>query len=157
MQDNGGDSLTLTANGTFTFKTAVTGPTDAYAVTVNTQPTTPNQICTVANGSGTATANVTNVAVTCVLSYTIGGTVTGVVGTGLVLENSSDLEQLPISRRQWQSGFHVQEFCSHWNGVHSDDLRAAEHPGADLRGYTEHGQRNRDRECHHAWWSPARR
>ena len=90
LQDNGGDSLTLTANGKFTFKTAVTGPTDAYKVTVNTQPTTPNEICTVANGSGTATANVTNVAVTCVLSYTIGGTVTGVVGTGLVLENSSD-------------------------------------------------------------------
>jgi Galactose oxidase, central domain len=97
LQDNGGDSLTLTANGPFTFKTPVTGPTDAYAVTVNTQPTTPNQICTVTNGSGTATANVTNVAVSCVLSYTIGGTVTGLVGTGLVLENSSDLEQLTIS------------------------------------------------------------
>ena len=47
LQDSGGDSLTLTANGAFTFKTPVTGPTDAYAVTVNTQPTTPNQICTV--------------------------------------------------------------------------------------------------------------
>jgi len=97
LQDNGGDSLTVTANGAFTFKTAVTGPTDAYAVTVLTQPSTPNQICTVASGSGTATANVTNVAVTCVLSYTIGGTVTGVVGTGLILQNSSDSEQLPIS------------------------------------------------------------
>jgi hypothetical protein len=37
LQDNGGDSLTITANGPFTFKTAVTGPTDAYAVTVLTQ------------------------------------------------------------------------------------------------------------------------
>jgi len=105
LQDNGGDSLTLTANGKFTFKTAVTGPTDAYKVTVNTQPTTPNEICTVANGSGTATANVTNVAVTCVLSYTIGGTVTGVVGTGLVLENSSDLEQLTISPANGNQAF----------------------------------------------------
>lgn len=97
LEDNGGDALTLTANGSFTFKTPVTGPTDAYAVTVNTQPTSPNQICTVANGSGTATANVTNVQVSCVLSYSIGGTVTGLVGTGFVLENSSDNELLPIS------------------------------------------------------------
>src|SRR5208283_5306130 len=42
LQDNGGDSLTITANGPFTFKTPVTGPTDAYAVTVLTQPTGPN-------------------------------------------------------------------------------------------------------------------
>jgi Galactose oxidase, central domain len=97
LQNNGGDALTLTANGPFTFKTPVTGPTDAYAVTVNTQPTTPNQICTVANGSGTATANVTNVTVTCVSSYTIGGTVAGLVGTGMILQNSSDNEQLPVT------------------------------------------------------------
>jgi hypothetical protein len=97
LQNNGGDALTLSANGSFTFKTPVTGPTDAYAVTVNTQPTTPNQICTVANGSGTATADVTNVTVTCVASFSIGGTVTGLVGTGLILQNSSDNEQLPIS------------------------------------------------------------
>jgi len=65
LQNNGGDSLTVSANGPFTFKTPVTGPTDAYAVTVNTQPTTPNQICTVTSGSGVATANVTSVAVDC--------------------------------------------------------------------------------------------
>jgi hypothetical protein len=97
LQNNGGDSLTLTANGAFTFKTPVTGPTDAYAVTVLNQPTSPTQICTVTNGSGTASANVTNVAVTCVASFTIGGTITGLVGTGLVLQNSSDLEQLPVT------------------------------------------------------------
>lgn len=97
LQNNGGDALTLTANGPFTFKTPVTGPTDAYAVTVNAQPTTPNQICTVASGSGTASANVTNVAVTCVASYSVGGTVTGLVGTGFILQNSSDSEQLTLS------------------------------------------------------------
>jgi hypothetical protein len=105
LQDNGGDSLTVTASGPFTFKTAVTGPTDAYAVTVLTQPSTPNQICTVAAGSGTATANVTNVAVTCVLSYSVGGTVNGVVGTGLILQNSSDLEQLTISPANGNQAF----------------------------------------------------
>jgi hypothetical protein len=96
LQNNGGDSLTVTANGSFTFKTPVTG-TDVYAVTVLTQPVGPNQICTVTNGSGVASANVTNVAVNCVLSYSIGGTVTGLVGTGLILQNSSDSEKLTIS------------------------------------------------------------
>jgi hypothetical protein len=89
LQDNGGDSLTITANGAFTFKTAVTG-SGAYAVTVLTQPITPNQLCTVANGSGNATANVTNVTVTCVLAYTIGGTVNGLVGTGMVLSDNGN-------------------------------------------------------------------
>lgn len=96
LQDNGGDSLAITANGAFTFKTAVTGPTDAYTVTVLTQPSNPLQICTVASGSGTATANVTNVSVTCVPASTIGGNVTGVVGTGMVIQNNG-AEKLPIS------------------------------------------------------------
>jgi hypothetical protein len=104
LQNNGGDSLTITASGPFTFKTPVTG-TDIYAVTVLTQPTSPNQICTVANGSGTATANVTNVAVSCVLSYTIGGTVTGLIGNGLILQNSSTLEKLPISPANGNQAF----------------------------------------------------
>jgi hypothetical protein len=104
LQDNGGDSLTITGNGAFTFKTAVTGA-DLYAVTVLTQPINPNQICTVTNGSGTATANVTTVAVNCVLSFSIGGTVTGVVGTGLILQNSSDSEQLTISPANGNQAF----------------------------------------------------
>ncbi len=104
LQDNGGDSLTINANGPFQFKTPVTGA-DLYAVTVVTQPVGPNQICTVTNGSGVATANVNKVAVTCVLSYSIGGTVTGVVGTGLILENSSDSEQLTISPANGNQAF----------------------------------------------------
>ncbi len=63
LLDNGADTLTVTANGAFTFKTALaTGA--AYKVTVGTQPT--GETCTVTNGSGTVgTANVTNVAVAC--------------------------------------------------------------------------------------------
>src|SRR6266436_6034022 len=104
LQNNGGDSLTVTANGPFVFKTPVTGA-DIYAVTVVTQPINPNQICMVTNGSGTATANVTTVAVNCVLSFSIGGTVTGVVGTGLILQNSSNSEQLPISPANGNQAF----------------------------------------------------
>ena len=63
LQDNGGDNLTLTANGSFTFATQLASGA-AYAVTVLTNPT--SQTCTVSSGSGTiGSANVTNVAVSC--------------------------------------------------------------------------------------------
>src|SRR5882672_3610651 len=84
LQDNSGDNLAIQANGAFTFATVVAG---AYSITVLTQPATPTQTCTVTNGVGTAGANVTNVAVHCVANtYTIGGTVSGLIGTGLVLQ-----------------------------------------------------------------------
>jgi hypothetical protein len=68
LQDNGGDNLSLTANGAFTFATALAGGT-AYAVTVKTNPS--GQTCTVSNGTGTiASANITNVTVTCTASST---------------------------------------------------------------------------------------
>ena len=63
LQDNGGDDLTVTANGPFTFATKLAGGA-AYNVTVKTNPS--GQSCSVANGSGTiAAADVTNVAVSC--------------------------------------------------------------------------------------------
>jgi hypothetical protein len=86
MQDNGADNLTVTANGTFTFKTAVSG---AYVVTILTQPTGPAQTCSISNGTGTATANVTNVLINCgTTGLTIGGSVSGLIGGGLVLQNN---------------------------------------------------------------------
>jgi hypothetical protein len=65
LEDNGGDDLALSANGSFTFATALAAGAN-YAVTVKTQPANPAQACTITNGSGAvATANVTNVAVNC--------------------------------------------------------------------------------------------
>jgi hypothetical protein len=60
-----------------------------YFVTVYSQPS--GQTCTVSNGTGTVSgANVTTVAIACSSgsSYKIGGTVTGLTGTGLVLQNN---------------------------------------------------------------------
>jgi environmental stress-induced protein Ves len=78
LKDNGGTGLTISANGTFTFPTAVTSGT-AYAVTVALQPGNPAQSCSVINGTGTVgQANVTNVTVTCASpAVTAKGTVTG--------------------------------------------------------------------------------
>jgi hypothetical protein len=85
LQDNGTDTLTISANGSYNFKETVNG---AYKVTVQTQPTGPNQLCSVAKGSGVATGNVTGIAVTCANSYTVGGSVTGLIGTGLVIQDN---------------------------------------------------------------------
>ena len=88
LQDNGGDNLPVNAAGTFTFPTSiVSGGT--YNVTVLTQPSGPVQTCLVTNGSGMATANITSVQVVCVTIYTIGGTVSGLSGTGLVLQDNA--------------------------------------------------------------------
>jgi multisubunit Na+/H+ antiporter MnhB subunit len=90
LQNNGGDDLTLTADGGFSFATALMGGSP-YSVAVLSQPTSPSQTCTVTNGVGTsAGANVTNVAVVCVTNtFTVFGTLTGLaVGASVTLQNN---------------------------------------------------------------------
>jgi hypothetical protein len=91
LKNNGTDDLSITGDGPFTFDTPLT-PGNSYNVTVASQPTNPAQTCIVENGSGTVpTTAVTDVAVTCVevpVPVTIGGNVTGLVGSGLVLQNT---------------------------------------------------------------------
>ncbi len=90
LQNNGGDDVTVNADGDFTFGDELEEGDD-YEVTILTQPG-PGQICTVANGSGTVgSADVTDVAVTCeaVDTFSIGGTVTGLAtGASVVLQNN---------------------------------------------------------------------
>ena len=63
LQNNGGNNLSVTSNGSFTFSTALSDGA-AYDVTVLSQPT--GQNCTVSNHSGTISeANVTNTNVSC--------------------------------------------------------------------------------------------
>ncbi len=92
----GAQTLPLSSNGSFTFPTALASGA-SYAVTVGTQPSNPTQTCTVTNGSGTiGSANVTNVAVSCTTNtYTVGGTVNGLAGTGFSL--SLGAQTLPLS------------------------------------------------------------
>ena len=64
LQDNGVDDLTIPANATtFRFPTPIAFDS-AYSVTVSAQPA--GQTCSVADGSSTATTNVTDIAVSCV-------------------------------------------------------------------------------------------
>jgi hypothetical protein len=92
LQNNGGDNRTISGNGAFTFTTALTSGT-SYNVSVLAQPS--NQTCNVTGGSGTvASANITNVLVSCTeippapTNYTISGSVSGLTGSGLVLQNN---------------------------------------------------------------------
>lgn len=90
LLDNGGDPLTVNANGSFTFAKSIQAP-NAYNVTVGTQPT--GETCSVNNGSGNVSqnkGNVTNVSVTCMATPTANndvlGTVSGLAaGTSVIL------------------------------------------------------------------------
>jgi hypothetical protein len=89
LQNNGRDNLDLAARATsFQFATPIAAA-GGYAVTVASQPT--GLTCSVSNGTGThLQANVIAVQVTCnVSTFEIGGSVTGLTGSGLVLQDNS--------------------------------------------------------------------
>jgi 6-phosphogluconolactonase (cycloisomerase 2 family) len=97
LMNNGGDALSVSAAGPFTFATKVASG-KSYGVSVSTQPSNPTQTCTVSNGTGTVSgANVTSVAVQCATAtHPVGGTISGLTGTGLSLQNNGG-DQLAIS------------------------------------------------------------
>jgi hypothetical protein len=102
LQNNGGDNLVVNANGSFTFATEL-GQGDSYDVTVLNDPTNPNQICVVDNGSGTITDNnVTDIAVDCNFQGLVanaGGHQTVPVGALVTLDgsNSEDFDLNPLN------------------------------------------------------------
>jgi len=65
LQNNGGDDLSVTVNGSFSFANAVADG-GAYAVTVKTQPAGLGQVCTVVNGTGVTHGMVTTIQINCV-------------------------------------------------------------------------------------------
>jgi hypothetical protein len=88
LANNGAPTLSVSANGAFTFPTPVT-QNASYNVTVATQPK--GQVCSVSNGSGAnLESSVADVRVACATSaYTISGTVSGLaIGAKLTLEDN---------------------------------------------------------------------
>jgi N-acetylneuraminic acid mutarotase len=86
----GVDNLAVTANGAFTFATKIASGS-TYFVAVHTDPSSPAQTCAVTGSTGTvANANITNITVTCTTTgaFTIGGGVSGLSTSGLVLQNN---------------------------------------------------------------------
>jgi hypothetical protein len=62
---NNGSDLAIAADGEFVFPVALSA-TDLYDVSIATQPSSPEQECTVTNGAGSVSTDVTNVLVECV-------------------------------------------------------------------------------------------
>jgi len=96
LDNNGGDALTVTANGAFTFAAPV-AKNGSYAVTIGTQPT--GQTCSVANYTGAGvTANISTVNVTCSTNtYTIGGAVTGLASSTQVILDNNGSDALTVA------------------------------------------------------------
>ncbi len=100
LHNNRGNASAINAGDTsFSFTTQIASGA-AYDVTVFTQPT--GQFCTVTNGTGTASASIPAITVKCVAARTISVTVSGLGGTGLVLQNRNSVgttvvDNLPIS------------------------------------------------------------
>ena len=94
LVNNNADSLSIAADGAFTFTTALDANV-RYAVSVGTEPT--GQVCAVTGGTGTmGAADITTVMVACTdQTYSLGGTVQGLNGAGLVLANGGMTLSVP--------------------------------------------------------------
>jgi len=70
----------------------------SYNVSVMTHPSDPTEACSVTSGgAGIANTNVTSIVVTCsISSFTVGGTITGLSGTGLVLKDTVNNHQVTV-------------------------------------------------------------
>lgn len=85
---NSGVTLAIDANATsFMFAEQVTSG-QYYGVAIRSQPT--DATCAVTNGSGTVSnTDITNVQVACTMNGRLGGTISNLVGSGLVLANGN--------------------------------------------------------------------
>ena len=92
LQLNGSTTLPISSDGSFEFSTSYMATGQSYSVTVSQGPSSPNQTCTVSNGSGLiAASDVSDVVVNCVTTrYGTGGSVSGLTGTVVLQNNSTD-------------------------------------------------------------------
>lgn len=83
LQYNGSGSIPVAAGTTTATITDIAVPGSTYAVTILAQPT--GQVCSVANGSGTANTDIDSITIVCSAPLLIGGSITGLTGSGLTL------------------------------------------------------------------------
>lgn len=87
LQLNGAHDLSVESDGGFSFSTLLEDQSE-YAVSVKTEPTSPEQNCRVTNGEGSLSGgDVSNILVSCNNTYAIGGTLEGLAeGAHVVLQ-----------------------------------------------------------------------
>jgi hypothetical protein len=84
---NGGAPLPIGADGAFTFPGRWASGA-AFSAAIHGQPAAPAQLCSIHGGSGTVTdRDVTSISVLCDSGHRVGGYVSGMLGSGLVLSN----------------------------------------------------------------------
>ncbi|MDH5657209.1 MAG: hypothetical protein OEZ34_14960, partial [Spirochaetia bacterium] len=91
LTNNNGDNLTVASGATsFVFPTAIADGS-VYNVQVLTYPTGPVEVCAASNNANTVSGgNVSNVSITCVPGFNIGGTLSGLLSaTNIVLQNNA--------------------------------------------------------------------
>jgi Putative esterase len=123
LQDNGSDTLSVVADGSFAFGTQLAGGS-AYSVTVKTNPA--GQTCSVANGSGTVgSADVTTVAVSCAASVITGGSATDDFNRadGPIGGNWTDYDEGGLTIKS--------QTAAGTTSANSGDIRTAETYGSD--------------------------
>lgn len=94
LQDKSGVTIPVTAQPNGATQTVVilskVPAQTAFDVSIKTQPGGPAQTCVVAGGKGVVVAgDVTSITVNCTDLYTVGGTVIGLDGKDLIVENTS--------------------------------------------------------------------
>jgi hypothetical protein len=95
LQNNAGDDLTLTVDGTFAFETPVLSGA-SYAVTIVSQPA--GDSCSISGAAGTVGgADVQSIAINCAAGqYTVGGSISGLEGGTVILANNAG-DELAVS------------------------------------------------------------
>jgi len=105
LQNNSGDNLSVSANGSFNFPTAIANGS-TYSVTVLTQPSSPAQTCSVTVGSGTATKNVSGIPVNCIdNTFNVGVIVSGLPATTSVVLQDNGGDNLTVSANTTLTNF----------------------------------------------------
>ncbi len=89
LTNNGGNRLILNTDTAYIFSREIARGS-AYRVAVDDKPD--HQVCTVSNGAGIASDNVSNVDINCTTppTYSVGGTVTGLSGSLKLRNNGGD-------------------------------------------------------------------
>ena len=110
LQQSGGDDLPVAAGSTsFAFATQL--PTGAeYAITIKKQPVSPLQVCRLESANGTAGQGIPSIACSTNPAFAVGGSITGLVGAGLVLQdNRGDDLRLPVGAASFSFATPVQK------------------------------------------------
>jgi uncharacterized delta-60 repeat protein len=97
LTDNGTDTLSLSADGVFSFPTPLSLTPGTYAVAVSQQPAAGACAVVPATATGTVSATGTDVQVNCATGFSIGGSLTGLPGAQTVILQNNAGDNLTLS------------------------------------------------------------